>query len=385
MGRRSCLCDRHRAHGLACQSPAERLRMITAVTSRPLTSSRQISAFEFWPGWLFYTPVVIFWILLGIRYRSFTLPTAANPRVETGGLCGERKSTILDDAGPDAAPWIAPYVILTTGDDDLARLLRLLAAAQISLPLVVKPNIGCNGTGVRLVETIKSLKSTLEAFPRAVELMVQELVAFEGEAGIFYIRDPEAASGRITSLTLKHAPILIGNGYSTVRELMLQDERTRQIPEIYAPRLKDHLDRVLSPGEALRLVFAGNHCKGSIFSNGNDDITSALTARIDTIIRDLPDFHFGRLDVRFQSRAALRAGKDFRIIEINGVGSEATHIWDRNTRLWAAYNDQFQHYRAAFRIGAQMRKHGVKPTSVRELFAFWQTQRRLMASYPLND
>ena len=350
-----------------------------------IVQPRPLSAFEFWPGWLFYIPVVAFWILMGIRHRSFSLPTAANPRVETGGLCGERKTTILDQAGPGAAGWIAAYVVLTTGVDDLPRALEAMAKAGLSMPVVVKPNIGCNGTGVRLVDTQAALEAALAAFPRATELVIQELITHDGEAGIFYIREPGASAGRITSLTLKQAPIIVGDGRSTIRSLVLEDERSGHLPELYLPRLASRLDDVLKPGERLRLVFAGNHCKGSIFTDGSHDITRALTARIDAIMQDIPEFHFGRLDVRFESAAALRAGEGFRIIEINGVGSEATHIWDPHTSLWAAYRDQFKHYRIAFESGAEMRRRGAKPTPLLELLAFWRLQRRLMARYPLND
>ena len=347
--------------------------------------ARPISSFEFWPGWLFYLPVVGFWILMGLRHRSFSLPTAANPRVETGGLCGERKTTILDQAGPDAAGWIAPYIVLTTGTDDLARALAAMADAGLSMPVVVKPNIGCNGTGVRLVDTEAALEVALAAFPRTVELVLQELVTHDGEAGIFYVRQPGAASGQVTSLTLKQAPIIVGDGRSTIRSLILEDERSRHVPELYLPRLRDRLDEVLAAGQRLRLVFAGNHCKGSIFTDGSDEITRALTAQVDAIMRAIPEFHFGRLDVRFESSALLRAGKGFRIIEINGVGSEATHIWDPRTSLWSAYRDQFRHYRIAFEIGSEMRRRGAKPTPLLELLASWRLQRRLMACYPLND
>lgn len=359
--------------------------MTVLVAARPTTRERSISSFEFWPGWIFYTPVVLFWILLGLRHRSLTLPTAANPRVETGGLCGERKSTILDQAGPEAAAWIAPYVVFRTGTADLERARPALDAAGLRLPLVVKPDIGCNGTGVRLVETIDALADGLAAFPRDTALVLQALVPFDGEAGIFYIREPGAPTGHISSLTLKRAPILLGDGQSSIRELILADERSGQIPEIYMPRLTGRLDHVLGAGERFRLVFAGNHCKGSIFSDGRRDITRALTARVDAIMQDIPDFHFGRLDVRFESQAALRAGEGFRIIEINGVGSEATHIWDRETRLRTAYLDQFRHYNMAFEIGAEMRRRGARPSSIRELFSYWRLQRRLMSSYPLND
>lgn len=359
--------------------------MTVLAASQALARPKSISAFEFWPAWLFYLPVVLFWIVLGFRYRGFTLPTAANPRVETGGLCGERKSTVLDQAGTSATRWIAPYVVFVTGQDDVARAMLAMKTAALALPIVVKPNIGCNGTGVRLIESFERLAETLAAFPRGVELVLQALVSYEGEAGIFYVREPGAESGRITSLTLKQAPVLIGDGRSSLAELILQDERSGQIPEIYMPRLAGRLDHVLKPGERFRLVFAGNHCKGSIFSDGCEDITRALTQRVDDIMKDIPDFHFGRMDVRFDTRALLRGGEGFRIIEINGVGSEATHIWDRNTQLRAAYRDQFSHYRKAFEIGATMRSRGAVPTGVLELLAYWRLQRRLMASYPLND
>ena len=359
--------------------------MTVLVTTEPAVSRHSVSSFEFWPAWLFYLPVVLFWILLGIRHRCFSLPTAANPAVETGGLCGERKSTILDHAGPTAAAWIAPYVILTTASDDLPRALEALGTAGLAVPIVVKPNIGCNGTGVRLADSVDRLAEVLGSFPRGVELMLQELIGHEGEAGIFYVREPGTSVGRITSLTLKQAPILVGDGRSTLRALILRDERSGRIPDIYMPRLAGRLDQVLRPGEPFRLVFAGNHCKGSIFSDGHAEITRALGAQVDAIMQDLPDFHFGRLDVRFESRAALRAGRGFRIIEVNGVGSEATHIWDPGTRIWSAYRDQFRHYRMAFEVGAAMRRRGVKPTPLLELLAFWRLQRRLMASYPIND
>ena len=72
-------------------------------------------------------------------------------------------------------------------------------------------------------------------------------------------------------------------------------------------------------------------------------------------------------------------------IEINGVGSEATHIWDPDTTLPEAYAAQFMHYRAAFEIGAANRARGFRPTPLFKLLGLWRQQKRLMASYPAND
>ena len=346
---------------------------------------REMSRFEYWPGWLFYTPVVAWWVLLGLRHGDFSLPSAANPGITTGGLCGESKTSILDQAGPQAAKWIAPYAAFRTGAHDEQRALKTMQTAGLGFPLVVKPDIGCNGSGVRLLEDQSRLAATLAAFPRDVDLVLQELIAYEGEAGIFYIRRPGEALGAITSLTHKQAPILLGDGRSSLRDLIMSDSRTRLVPHLYLPRLQDRLHEVPPAGAPVRLVFAGNHCKGSIFSNGASDITAALTAAIGSIMADIPNFHFGRIDVRYRSLAALRRGEDFRIIEVNGVGSEATHIWDANTTLREAYRVQFAHYREAFEIGAEMRARGFGSSGVLALLRDWRKQRRLMASYPLND
>src|SRR3546814_17810061 len=75
--------------------------------------------------------------------------------------------------------------------------------------------------------------------------------------------------------------------------------------------------------------------------------------------------HYSRLDVRFRDIAALREGRDFRVIEINGASSEATHIWDRNGTLGELYRTLFFQYRTLFEIGVEQRRQGVKPPRLR--------------------
>ncbi len=345
---------------------------------------RLISPFEYWPGWLFYTPVVLHWLWLGLRHGHFTLPTAANPGIEAGGLCGESKTGILGRAGPAGQAWIARFGVFETGADDAARVETLMGELELDFPVVIKPDVGCHGAGVRLVQNPEALRPTLAAFPRGVALLVQEFVPFEGEAGVFYIRHPGGAP-RITSITLKSSPVVIGDGRSTLRRLIDDDPRLRRTAGLYLPRLRERADAVVPHGETVRLVFAGNHCKGSLFHDGTTLATDELRVTIDTICRSVPDFHFGRIDLRYRDLASLRRGEGFRVIEINGIGSEATHIWDPRTRLVSAYRAQFQHYREAFAIGRAMRRRGHKPVGPLALLALWRRQSRLIASYPMND
>ena len=345
---------------------------------------RLTSFFEFWPGWLFYAPVVAQWIWLGLRWGDMSLPTAANPHIETGGLCGESKTAILDQVADSARSMLAPYVRIRA---DLAPTLAELAMREAGLdfPVILKPDIGCNGTGVRLLADAADLARSLPEYPAGVELVLQHYVAWEGETGVFYIRHPGEATGRITSITFKHAPYVTGDGAATLRELVLRDPRAGRLSQLYLPRLAGRLDAAPAAGERVRLVLVGNHCKGSIFRDGTDQATPALAARIEALAQAMPDFHFGRFDLRFRSFSALRRGEDFAVIEVNGAGSEATHIWDARTPLRQAWGDQFTHYRAAFEIGRANRARGFKTSGLGPMFRAWRRQVRLMASYPAND
>src|SRR5260370_32148467 len=54
------------------------------------------SRWEFWPPYLFYPPVVVYIAYLGIRFRSWTLFTAANPAIPGGGFVRKSKHQKLE-------------------------------------------------------------------------------------------------------------------------------------------------------------------------------------------------------------------------------------------------------------------------------------------------
>lgn len=73
-------------------------------------------------------------------------------------------------------------------------------------------------------------------------------MAYEAEAGVFYVREPGGEGGRIVSLTLKYFPYVHGDGRSTLRELILADPRAGRVPHLYLPRHAARLDQVPEAG-----------------------------------------------------------------------------------------------------------------------------------------
>jgi len=374
---------------LAEGSPAARLRQSLFA---PADAADQVfSTFELWPWYLFYLPLIVQWLALSLRHRGLTLPTIANPCMQAGGLCGESKIEILSQLGREGRKWVAPYTsfkVASASDSprsNLAQALAALETAGIEFPFVAKPDIGCRGSGVRVIATADDLSAYLGAFPRGERAIFQTLVADEGEAGVFYVRRPGAATGRIFSLTLKYFPFVVGDGRSTLEQLIRNDPRASRIAPIYLRRHARERQRVLASGEMFRLVFAGNHCRGAVFRNGIGHVTPAMTARFDAIALGMPEFYFGRFDVRFASLADFKRGENFTLIEVNGAGSEAVHIWDRTTKLLDAYRTLFEQHRLLFEISAENRRRGFRSMGGWRLLRLYARQMRLMGRYPLTS
>lgn len=352
-------------------------------------SGRPLAFFEYWPPYVFYTPVAIWCALLALRFGSFSLPTIANPKLFMGGLIGESKSEILNNVGPQVKDVTAPFVTLETSsdsaEDDFRRAIALLQSAGIQLPIVAKPDLGTRSVGVRPIYTESALKQYLAIFPRKCSFLLQKLVPDEGEAGVFYIRMPGDKKGRIYSLTLKYFPYVIGDGVSTLRELILADPRAGRISRVFFEKHFERLDTVLSDGYPFRLTFVGSHARGAIFRDGAEFITDAMTEAFDDLSQEIPEFYFGRYDVRFSNFADLQQGKGFTIIEVNGAGGEATHIWDRKTKLRQAYSTLFEQYRLLYEIGALNRARGYRPVGIRRMFGQIYKEARLTMRYPAPD
>ncbi len=344
------------------------------------------SAFEFMPAWRFYLPLVPHIAVLAFKHGGLSTLTAANPAVKGGGLVGESKSEILDLVTGDARKSIAPYLRLRREAGALPNTIeQQMRQAGVSFPAVAKPDISCRGAGVRTIANMDELGKYWYSFPESADLVLQARISHEPEAGIFYIRHPEEEHAQIFSLTLKYTQSVVGDGVTSLRGLIMRDPRAALSAKVYLSKPTLDLEHIPQREARVTLNFAGNHCRGAVFRDGHDFITPELTAAIDRIMRSMPEFHFGRMDVRFESLEKLQQGSGFSIIEINGVGSEATHIWDNRFTLSAAratLRDQFAH---AYEIGATMRARGAQPLSLFRLISMWLKERHLTGRYPVSE
>jgi hypothetical protein len=158
-----------------------------------------------------------------------------------------------------------------------------------------------------------------------------------------------------------------GDGVSTLEKLILADDRAVCMARFLLDKHKRRASEIPAKGQRVQLVEIGTHCKGALFLDGGWIKTSELTKKIDEISRSFDGFYFGRFDIRTPSVDDFRAGRNFKIVELNGVTSEATHIYDPGNSLLDAYRVLLEQWSLAFEIGAKNRERGVKPSSLREL------------------
>jgi hypothetical protein len=352
-------------------------------------SGPTVSRYEFWPTWFFYAPVVVQSFWHSLKYRSVGLPLIANPSIWLSGMVGESKKDILNLAGPEAQQWILPFCTLRKNSSKLDVQLRdaqdAMESAKLTYPVVAKPDKGCRGAGVRLVHNDDQLLDYIQSFPVNADFLLQKKSDYDAEVGVFYMRYPGEQQGQVFSITLKYAPYVEGDGRRTLEQLIDDDPRAGKLSHIYKGRHQKKLNWVVPEGMDYRLAFAGSHSRGSIFKNGNQYISKALTEQLDKIFDDFDGFYYGRLDIKFKDIDALMAGESFQIIEINGASSEATHIWDSKTPLKEIFSTLLFQYRSLYKIGYLQKKAGHKPPSLRRLFKALAEEKALIKQYPSTD
>jgi membrane protein DedA with SNARE-associated domain len=305
---------------------------------------------EFWPSAVFYLPVAFHYLILAIQHRSFTLPSAANPGMFSGGLVGESKIATLAELQATSPEFTAEaHPLNGPVDRRIKRLAELLANGRLAYPFILKPDAGQRGVGVKLIRHEAQARAYLQQVHAPV--IAQRYAPGPHEAGVFYYRFPDQPRGRILALTEKIFPVLTGNGRHTIKELIQQDPRARFMAAKYLQRFAGRHDEVLPTDQNLKLVEAGNHAQGCIFRDGMHLWSAELEARIDDISRKLNGFYIGRYDLRYATVEELRAGQRFEMVELNGAASEVTSIYDARNTLGSAYRTLFNQWRLVFAIG----------------------------------
>lgn len=312
----------------------------------------RITHWEYWPFWLIYYPMFPVWLYFSIKARSFFFFNAANPLMKNGGMAMESKFDIYEMI-PKAH---IPKTVLVEKEMALEEVLKSLATHKIDFPCIAKPDIGMKAFGVDKIHSKAELKAYIDRTPQ--RFLVQELIPFDKEVGIFYVRFPGEEKGKITGIVSKEFLAVVGDGESTILQLIKANPRSHlQLPALKT-KFGATLQKVLPAGEQFILVPYGSHTRGAKFVDVTHQLNDRLETVIDGICRQMPEFYYGRLDVLYDNFENLSAGKHFSIIEINGAGGEATHVYDPKHSIFFAWREITRHWGYMCKISMANHRRG---------------------------
>ncbi|ADX67369.1 hypothetical protein [Weeksella virosa] len=305
---------------------------------------QRICQYEFWPFWVFYGALTPLYLLYAIRARSLMYFCNVNPSLRFGGFYDYPKYDLIRQLPKKHIP--ETFFIARKNIDSFQ---------PSYYPVVAKPNKGERGRNVAILyhptdwEKYKKICNE--------DLIVQELVDFPLEFGLFYIRYPNQEKGFIWSVTGKEFLAVKGDGKKDLHRLIAENPRTYGQEKVLYERFSNHLDEVLEVGEVLQLSKIGNHYKGTTFLDASYLITEKLSQKVDEIIQTLPDFFYGRLDVKTQSIEDLQQG-NFIILELNAANSEATQLYDPKYSVFRAWAIAAELLEIQFQIAQQNKQRG---------------------------
>ena len=250
-----------------------------------------------------------------------------------------------------------PHTLLFKKNTAAQNIIEQISVAGLQYPLIGKPDIGMKSLMVKRLENENDLLDYISQ--SKVDFLIQDCIPFKNELGIFYYRYPIEKCGKISGIVKKIFLSVSGDGISTIEELIKKKERAflqiKELKKVYGAGLKD----VLPKGEEFVLVPYGSHFRGAKFIDESNRIDEKLEYMIDNLCRQVKGFYYGRLDLRFNTWEELKEGKNFSIVEINGAGSEPTHIYDPRHSILFAWKEIIRHWKILYRI-SRMNHHPLK-------------------------
>jgi hypothetical protein len=320
----------------------------------------KITHWEYWPQMLIYAPLTPVYLYYTAKMGTPYFSVAANPSMENGGYMMESKYKIYEQLPQQYIP--KTIKVLPTDTDQ--HIIDKKHHADIFFPCYCKPDIGCKGLGVAKIDN----ESELLLYHRQskVSYLIQEAIPYKNEVGIFYCRLPDELNGKITGIVQKEPMEVVGDGLATLQQLIDRVPRYYFQKKFLYKIFNSQLQTIIPKGKTVLLSEIGNHSRGSAFKDVTHLNNKNLEALFDKISKAYNTLYFGRYDIKYNTWEELSEGKNFSIIELNGCGSEPTHLYDSKKSLWSAWSIIIYHWKLLYKIALQNHQKGTAYLSFKE-------------------
>lgn len=296
--------------------------------------------------------------------------TPSNPTLTFGGFEGESKREMYEQLPISSYPksiYISPAF-------SFRQVKKLFDDNYFNYPVAVKPDVGMMGFMFRKINSDDELK--VYHAKMQTDYIIQELVTYPMEVSVFYYRFPSEKKGTITGFLKKEMLDVVGDGKTTLGELMLQ-LTSRPGFKIDEWRIKHaaNLTTVIAEGETYRLSWAANLSRGGRLVSLAHEKDERLLKVFDDLSNYAQCFYYGRYDIKCISVEELKNGK-YCILEYNGSGAEPHHIYGAGNNLFQAYKIILQHWDVLYRISKYNHRQGIPYWKFKDGYRFLKNAKK---------
>jgi len=328
-----------------------------------------------WEYWSFNTVYALMypvfaWYCIKAGFRYFY--PASNPSIENGGFLMEKKQDIF----PLIPSSYYPAYFFVKAGTSIISIKQEIKNLHFTYPLIAKPVIGMQGKAVKKITCEEELAHYASVC--TVDFLIQQFSPYKSEVGIFYYRYPNAENGTVTGIVAKEPMCVIGDGKSSLLELIMQEPRYVLQVEALKQMYNECIHQVLKVDEFKILAPYGNHARGSKFLDWTLKADETFIKNMDAFCKQIPGFYYGRLDVMYDSWDDLRLGKNFHVIELNGAGSEPTHMYDPRHSIFFAWKEIIKHWKILYNVSKQNHERGYAYMSLKEGSAIFKKNNELV-------
>ncbi|MFZ2150794.1 MAG: hypothetical protein WAZ12_00540 [Candidatus Absconditicoccaceae bacterium] len=320
---------------------------------------QKYSKWEFRPGNISDIPVYIYYLYLVIKSGSLFFFSNINPCMQFSGFSGTSKYDDLKKFNKS----MTPQTIFIKYGEPITDILNKIKKSGMQYPLIAKPDLGRTGRDIMKLNNTDDAQSYLSYIKE--DFLIQEFIDYPMEFGIFYYRFPDQNLGRISGITQKCFMFIKGDGKQKFSELVMNHPRARFYYRDLKLKYNKKRNDIIEKGKEIQLNYIGNHVRGSVFYDKSYLNNDKLEKVFDDLSKSLNGFYFGRYDIKVNNIQDLYTG-NFKIIEVNGIGSLPVHNLDPDYGMINAYKEIFRHREIIYKISKINYKKGYKYLTIKQ-------------------
>lgn len=285
-----------------------------------------------------------YYLYLSFKNQDIFFPAKVNISLKNGGFFTEDKKEILENILDE----YLPKSLYISKNDISENIIVEICQKKIEFPLIAKPLNEQRGKNVEIVFDENQLDFYHKKLGK--DFVIQEFVSYPLELAILASRIPGNAEWIVSSITRKEFLSVLGDGKNDIISLLKTDKRALLIWEDLMQNVKMDWSEILPKGENRIIEKIGNHCRGTIFRDAVDIDKGKVALVVGKILENFEGFNYGRFDLKVKSIADLYAGKNIKILELNGVNADCAHVFDPDYKLLNAYKDIAWHWNRLSKI-----------------------------------